>query len=50
MIGDACVFVLTQISNDFDCEYGDLATRRAGQTSRVVHRNSNNSVSVFMIN
>jgi hypothetical protein len=30
MIGDACVFALTQISNDFSCEYGDLVTRRAG--------------------
>ena len=30
MIGDACVFALTQISNDFACEYGDLVARRAG--------------------
>jgi len=30
MIGDACVFALTQISNNFSCEYGDLVTRRAG--------------------
>ena len=30
MIGDACVFALTQISNDFACEHGDLVTRRAG--------------------
>lgn len=30
MIGDACVFALTQISNDFACEYGELVTRRAG--------------------
>ena len=30
MIGDACVFALTQISNDFGCEYGNLVTRRAG--------------------
>ncbi len=30
MIGDACIFALTQISNQFDCEYGDLVTRRAG--------------------
>ena len=30
MIGDACVFALTQILNDFGCEYGNLVTRRAG--------------------
>jgi hypothetical protein len=30
MIGDACVFALTQVSNEFDCELGDLVTRRAG--------------------
>ena len=30
MIGDACVFALTQVSNNFDCENGDLVTRRAG--------------------
>ncbi len=30
MIGDACVFALTQIANDFACEYGELVTRRAG--------------------
>ncbi len=30
MIGDACVFALTQITNDFACEYGELVTRRAG--------------------
>ncbi len=30
MIGDACVFALPQISNDFACEYGELVTRRAG--------------------
>lgn len=30
MIGDACIFALTQVSNEFDCEYGDLVTRRAG--------------------
>jgi hypothetical protein len=30
MIGDACVFALTQISNEFYCEYGDLVSRRAG--------------------
>lgn len=30
MIGDACVFALTQITNQFDCEYGELVTRRAG--------------------
>jgi len=30
MIGDACVFALTQISNDFTCEYGNLVARRAG--------------------
>jgi len=30
MIGDACVFALTQVSNEFNCELGDLVTRRAG--------------------
>ena len=30
MIGDACVFALTQIANEFSCEYGELVTRRAG--------------------
>ena len=30
MIGDACVFALTQVANEFDCELGDLVTRRAG--------------------
>ncbi|MDW3096158.1 MAG: hypothetical protein R8G33_10835 [Gammaproteobacteria bacterium] len=30
MIGDACVFALTQIANEFSCQYGDLVTRRAG--------------------
>ncbi len=30
MIGDSCVFALTQVSNEFACEYGDLVTRRAG--------------------
>ncbi len=30
MIGDACVFALTQITNDFACEHGELVTRRAG--------------------
>ena len=30
MIGDACPFAITQISNDFACEFGELVTRRAG--------------------
>ena len=30
MIGDACVFALTQIANEFSCEHGELVTRRAG--------------------
>ena len=30
MIGDACVFALTQIANEFACEHGELVTRRAG--------------------
>ncbi len=30
MIGDACVFALTQIANEFSCQYGELVTRRAG--------------------
>ena len=30
MASDTCVFALTQISNDFGCEYGELVTRRTG--------------------
>ncbi len=30
MIGDACVFALTQIANEFSCQHGELVTRRAG--------------------
>lgn len=27
---DGCCFAITQISNEFDCQYGELVTRRAG--------------------
>lgn len=30
MSSDACAFAVTQISNQFACEYGKLVTRRAG--------------------
>jgi len=30
VIGDACVFALPQVSNEFACEHGKLVTRRAG--------------------
>lgn len=30
IINRSCVFAVTQVSNEFACEYGELVTRRAG--------------------
>ena len=42
MKNDACIFALTQVSNEFACECGELVTRRAGPDiacdSEIMHK------------